>query len=81
MTTPKKGGPVATPAPPEPPPSRMTVGEIEKLAAIFEKLLKDTHLKFWVVCAGLGGIVELLRLAGSLLAWGIDAYIKLGPPK
>ena len=44
--------------PPNPKPSKITISEIAELRKVFE----DSSLAKWVVLAGIGGLVELIRL-------------------
>jgi len=43
---------------PNPKPSKITISEIAELRKVFE----DSSLAKWVVLAGIGGLVELIRL-------------------
>jgi hypothetical protein len=53
---------VPPPAPPEPPPARLSLSEIKEIGEFFKGLLEETTLTKWIVLAGVGGICELLRI-------------------
>jgi hypothetical protein len=60
----KKDGPVF-PVEKPPRPSRITIAEIAELRKAFE----DSSLAKWVVLAGVGGAVELVRLVYDIVRY------------
>ncbi len=51
-------------------PARMTIDEIQQLGDVFKKLIDSTGLKFWIIAAGLGAILE-----GFHVIWLAARYI------
>jgi hypothetical protein len=60
-----RGSPQGPVFPPQPKSSKISISEIAELRKVFE----DSALAKWVVLAGIGGLVELLRLAVDILRY------------
>jgi hypothetical protein len=50
-------------------PARLTVDEYQRIGDSFKEWFEGTHLKWWIVAAGVGGIAELLHVLWDSLLW------------
>lgn len=51
--------------------TRMTIEDVQRMGTFFRELIESTHLKKWIVLAGLGGLCELLRLG-----WDVFKFLQ-----
>jgi hypothetical protein len=41
----------------------MSIEDVQRMGTFFKDLLESTHLKMWIILAGIGGACEAIRLA------------------
>lgn len=56
-------------SPARPEPSRLTFEEFEQFAKLFRKLIEGSHLKWWIIAAGVGGIAAAIHVAWLILRY------------
>ena len=40
----------------------MTIGDVKEMGSFFKELIESSHLKWWIIAAGVGGIAEALHV-------------------
>ena len=40
----------------------VTIEDVQRMGTFFKELIESTHLKKWIILAGVGGICEALRI-------------------
>lgn len=41
--------------------TKMTIEDFEQLAGVFKRLVDDSGLKWWIILAGMGALVDILH--------------------
>ena len=60
--------PAAPPIPPAPPAS-LSVAEIKQIGDFFKEWFEGTNLKWWIIAAGVGAVVDALHVGWLALIW------------
>jgi len=47
----------------------MTIEDVQRIGTFFKEVIEGTHLKKWIILAGVGGLCEGLRLAWDVLGF------------
>jgi hypothetical protein len=42
--------------------TRMTIEDVQQIGTFFKDMIESTHLKWWIILAGVGGLCEAARL-------------------
>ncbi len=50
-------------------PTRLTFDEFQQFAKLFKQLIEGSHLKWWIILAGTGGLAEALHIVWLALRW------------
>ena len=45
-----------------PAPTRMTIDDVQQLGRFFKDLIDSSSLKWWIIAAGLGAVIEALHV-------------------
>jgi hypothetical protein len=48
----------------------VTIEDVQRIGTFFKEFLERTHLKKWVLLAGVGGICEVLRVI-----WDVTSFL------
>jgi hypothetical protein len=62
---------------PSPKPGKFTVTEVIEFGNFFRQLIESTSLKWWIIAAGVGGLIEtvhILWLAGAWSYWYVKSH-------
>jgi hypothetical protein len=46
----------------EPRPTKMTIEDVREMGTFFKELIESSHLKWWIIAAGIGGLAETLHV-------------------
>jgi hypothetical protein len=47
--------------------TRMTIEDVQQIGLFFKDMIESTHLKWWIILAGLGGACEAARLLWDIV--------------
>lgn len=48
----------------------VTIEDVQRMGTFFKELIESSHLKKWIILAGVGGICEGLRIA-----WDVAKFL------
>jgi hypothetical protein len=54
---------------PAPAPSTATFAEFQDLGRFFTELVESSHLKWWIILAGIGGLLEAAHVVWLAFMW------------
>jgi len=50
----------------------MTIEDVQRMGTFFKGLVESSHLKWWIILAGVGGLCELIRIMIDALKFGVE---------
>jgi hypothetical protein len=50
----------------------MTIEDVQRMGTFFKELVESSHLKWWIILAGVGGLCELIRIIIDAVKFGLE---------
>jgi hypothetical protein len=50
----------------------MTIEDVQRMGTFFKELVESSHLKWWIIFAGVGGLCELIRIIIDAVRVGLE---------
>lgn len=57
----------------------MSIDDVQRMGTFFKDLLESSHLKKWIILAGVGGIAAVIATVLELIRAGVDIYFYYHP--
>jgi hypothetical protein len=50
----------------------VTIEDVQRFGTLFKDLIESSHLKWWIILAGVGGLCELIRIIIDAVKFGLQ---------
>jgi hypothetical protein len=50
----------------------VTIEDVQRFGTFFKDLIESSHLRWWIILAGVGGLCELVRLVVDAVKFGLQ---------
>jgi len=58
----------------------VTIEDVQRIGTFFKDLIESSHLRLWIILAGVGGLCELVRIVIDAVKFGLQlSGYRLGP--
>lgn len=57
----------------------MTIEDVQRMGTFFKDLLESSHLKTWIILAGVGGIAAVVATLIEIARAAVDIYMHYHP--
>ena len=50
----------------------VTIEDVQRIGTFFKDLIESSHLRWWIILAGVGGLCELVRIVIDAVRFGLQ---------